>query len=109
MLGQSKTAPLTALGVQRRPPARHQNFQMERRLKTVVALMVALAVACVLISPLPDELPGTAVKHGLRPFVVPAGPGFHQWGARSTMITTRPEAVLRLTADVLAVTCVRLC
>lgn len=45
---------------------------MEQKLKIVVALMAALALACVLISPMPDELPGTAVRLGILQFVVPA-------------------------------------
>lgn len=71
--------------------------------------MAALALACVLISPMPDEVPGTAVRHGMLPFVVPAGPGFDLWGAQPTMMAILPEAGLRLTLDVLALTCVRLC
>ena len=82
---------------------------MEWRLKTGVALIAALALACVLISPMPDEVPGTAVKHSMLPFVVPAGPGFDLWGVQPTTMAILPEAGLRLTLDVLAVTCVRLC
>jgi hypothetical protein len=82
---------------------------MERGTKTVVAVMAALALACVLISPMPDELPGTAVKLGILPFVVPAGPGFDRWGTQHAMMATLPEAGLHPTLDVLAATCVRLC
>lgn len=77
--------------------------------KPVVALVAALGLACVLISPMPDELPGTAVKLGILPFVIPAGPGFDMWGAQHSMIATLPEAGLRPSLDVLAVTCARLC
>ena len=77
--------------------------------KPVVALVAALGLACVLISPMPDELPGTAVKLGILPFVIPAGPGFDMWGAQHSMIATLPEARLRPSLDVLAVTCARLC
>lgn len=84
-------------------------LNMEWRLKTGVALIAALALACVLISPMPDELPGTALKLGILSFVVPAGPGFDLWGVQSTTMAILPEAGLRLTLDVLAVTCVRLC
>ena len=82
---------------------------MEQKLKIVFALMAALALACVLISPMPDELPGPAVKLGILPFVVPAGPGFDPWGAQQIMMATLPEAGLHATLDVLAATCVRLC
>ena len=82
---------------------------MERRVKPVVALMAALALACVLISPMPDELPGTAVKLGILPFVVPVGPVFDLWGAQQAMMATLPGAGLHLTLDVLAATCVCLC
>jgi len=82
---------------------------MERRLKIVVALMAALALACVLISPMPDEVPGTAVKLGTLPFVVPASPEFDPWGAQQAMMATRPEGRLRPTLDVLAATCICLC
>ncbi len=82
---------------------------MERRVKPVVALMAALALACVLISPMPDELPGTAVKLGILPFVVPAGPVFDLWGAQQAMMATLPGAGRHLPLDVLAATCVCLC
>ena len=77
--------------------------------KPVVALVAALALACVLISPMPDELPGTAVKLGILPFVIPAGPGFDMWRAQQSMMAALPDGRLRPTLDVLAVTCVRLC
>ena len=82
---------------------------MERRLKIVVALMAALALAYVLISPMPDELPGTAVRLGLLQFVVPAGPGFDLWGAQQIMMATLHEAEPHPTLDVLAATCICLC
>jgi hypothetical protein len=90
-------------------PARHQNCHMEQKLKIVVALMAALAVACVLISPMPDELPGTATRLGILPFVVPAGRGFDRWGAKHAMMAALPESELHPTLDVLAATCVHLC
>ena len=67
-------------------------MDMDGGFKPVVALVAALALACVLISPMPDELPGTAVKLGILPFVIPAGPGFDMWGAQQSMIATLPEA-----------------
>ena len=82
---------------------------MEPKLKIVVALMAALGLACVLISPMPDELPGTAVKLGILQFVVPARPGFDLWGAQQIMMATLPEAESHPTLDVLAATCVHLC
>jgi hypothetical protein len=66
-------------------------------------------LACVLISPMPDELPGTAVKLGVFPFVIPAGPGFDLWDAQQSTMATLPEMGLRPTPDVLAKTCTRLC
>jgi hypothetical protein len=83
-------------------------MDMDGGIKPVVALVAALALACVLISPMPDELPGTAVKVGILPFVIPAGPGFDMWGPQQSMATL-PEAGLPPTLDVLAVTCARLC
>jgi hypothetical protein len=82
---------------------------MEQRLKIVVALMAALALACVLISPMPDELPGTAVRLGILPFVVPASREFDPWGAQQVMMATRPEGRPQLSLDVLAATCICLC
>ncbi len=82
---------------------------MEQRLKIVVAVMAALALACVLISPLPDEVPGTAVKLGTFLFVVPASREFDPWGAQQTEMATRPEGRPRPTLDVLAATCICLC
>lgn len=95
--------------MQRRPAARHQNGNMRQRLKIVVALMAALALACVLISPMPDELPGTAVRLSILQFVLPAGPGFDLWGAQKIMMATLPEAEPHPSLDVLAATCVYLC
>jgi hypothetical protein len=89
--------------------SRGAKWIMDGGFKPVVALVAALALACVLISPMPDELPGTAVKLGVLPFVIPAGPGFDMWGAQQSMMATAPEAGLRPTLDVLAVTCARLC
>jgi hypothetical protein len=77
--------------------------------KPVVALIAALALACVLISPMPDEVPGTTVKLGILSFVIPAAPGFDLWGAQQSMMATLPEAGLHPTLDVLSVTCARLC
>ena len=82
---------------------------MERRLKIVVALMAALALACVLISPMPDEVPGTAVKLGTLPFVVPTSREFDPWGAQQEVMATLHEAELHFTLDVLAATCICLC
>lgn len=84
-------------------------MEMDQGFKPVVALVAALALACVLISPMPDELPGTAVKLGSLPFVIPSGPGFDMWGAQQSMMATLPEAGFRATLDVLSVTCARLC
>jgi len=81
---------------------------MEQKLKIVVAIM-ALALACVLISPMPDELPGTVVRLGILQFVVPAGPGFDLWGAQKVMMARLHEAEPHPTLDVLAATCVHLC
>ena len=82
---------------------------MDGGFKPVVALVAALALACVLISPMPDEVPGTAVKLGILTFVIPVGPGFDMWGTQQSMMAKLPEAGLRPTLDVLAVTCARLC
>jgi len=82
---------------------------MEQRLKIAIALMAALALACVLISPMPDEVPGTAVKLGTLPFLVPASRGFDPWGAQQAVMATLPEAELHPTLDVLAATCICLC
>jgi hypothetical protein len=82
---------------------------MDGGFKPVVALMAALALACVLISPMPDEVPGTAVKLGTLPFAVPADPRFDLWGAQQSMMATLPKAGLHPTFDVLGVTCARLC
>ena len=83
-------------------------MDMDGGFKPVVALVAALALACVLISPMPDELPGIAVKLGILPFVIPARPGFDMWGAQQSMMATLPEAGLCPILDVLAVTCARL-
>jgi hypothetical protein len=82
---------------------------MEQKLKIVVALMAALALACVLISPMPDELPGTAVKLGPLPFVVPTSREFDPWGAQQEAMANLHEAELHFTLDVLAATCICLC
>jgi hypothetical protein len=84
-------------------------MDMDGGFKPVVALIAALALACVLISPMPEELPGTAVKLGVLPFVVPAGPRLDLWGTQQSMMATLPEAGLHPTLDILAVTCARLC
>jgi hypothetical protein len=82
---------------------------MEQKLKIVVALMAALALACVLISPMPDEVPGTAVKLFTLPFVVPASREFDPCGPQLAVMATLPEAELHPTLDVLAATCICLC
>jgi len=81
---------------------------MGRTAITGAALLALLAVTAVLISPMPDELPGTAAKRAIVSFAIAVSAAPGPMVEPEALVTHTPSQS-HLSLDLLSVTCARLC
>ena len=99
-----RSAPQTA--TTKRPLA--SNSKMQGRFQLVIVVVIAAAIAWVLVSPAPDELPGTLSGRASLLHVAALDLG-ELVAEISGLVLTPLEIDISHRIDILAITCTRLC